>query len=73
MENITKCINETFFVDDEQDDLSEKEYLFKVAVRGVLNYIVQLIATFLNVSTIVVICLTSLTRAKPKEKMEFPA
>ena len=55
MENITKCINETFFVDDEQDDLSEKEYLFKVAVRGVLNYIVQLIATFLNVSTIVVI------------------
>ena len=55
MENITQYINGTFFVDDELDDLSQKEYLFKVAVRGVLNYIVQLIATFLKVSTIVTI------------------
>ena len=55
MENITKYINGTLYVNDEQSDLSENEYLFKLAVRGVLNYIVQLIATFLNVSAIVAI------------------
>ena len=39
----------------EEDEMTGSEYIFFVAVRGVLNFIIQVVVTFLNISTIVVI------------------
>ena len=39
----------------EVDEMSRSEYIFFIAVRGVLNFVIQLIVTFLNTSTIIVI------------------
>ena len=47
----TPVLKEDQFIDIH----TEKLYLFKIAIRGVLNFIVQFTATFLNVSTIVTI------------------
>ena len=43
-------------VSDVQGSESNSKWLFTVMVRGILNCSVNLLATFLNVSTIVVIC-----------------
>ena len=56
MENSTVGLNyNTSVLTEDKHVLTEKLYLFKIAVRGVLNSIVQLIASFLNVSTITAI------------------
>ena len=53
-ETITEgnVINST---DEEVDQMSRDEYIFFVAVRGVLYFVIQLTITFLNISTIIVI------------------
>ena len=60
MENTT--LHETFTVGNlnvstvgEVDEMSRSEYIFFIAVRGVLHFVIQLIVTFLNISTIIVI------------------
>ena len=56
MENSTDGFNcNTSILTEDKLILTEKLYLFKIAVRGVLNSIVQLIASLLNVSTIAAI------------------
>ena len=61
MEFVT--LNETFTVSSSAinstvgkvDEMSRSEYIFFVAVRGVLRLVIQLTVTFLNFSTIIVI------------------
>ena len=48
----TSIINSTV---GEGDQMSRSEYIFFIAVRGVLNFIIQIVVTFLNISTIIVI------------------
>ena len=43
-------------VNDIQDSENKSKWLFNIMVRGVLNCSVNLLATFLNFSTIVAIC-----------------
>ena len=45
----------TSVLTEDKSILTEKLFLFMIAIRGVLNFIVQFIATFLNVSTIIAI------------------
>ena len=52
MDNISANLS---YLAERNHMLTEKQYLFKVAVRGYLYYIIQVIATFFNVCTIVVI------------------
>ena len=48
---ITSVLTENQFIDLN----TKKLFFFKIAIRGVLNFIVQFIATFLNLSTILAI------------------
>ena len=45
----------TSVLTEDKSIFTEKLFLFMIAIRGVLNFIVQFIATFLNVSTIIAI------------------
>ena len=51
LDYITSVLTENQFIDLN----TERLFFFKIAIRGVLNFIVQFIATFLNASTIVAI------------------
>ena len=60
MENTT--LSETFTVGSvinstvgKGHEMSRSEYIFFIAVRGVLNFVIQVLVTFLNISTIIII------------------
>ena len=54
MDNITHEKNNSVYLEVGRLE-TESGYIFRLVLRGVLNYIVQLIATFLNVTTIVAV------------------
>ena len=52
MENVTFAAAQA----QEKNVLTKSEFVFSLVVRGVVHYMVLLVSTFLNISTIVVIC-----------------
>ena len=54
MANITEN-NDTSILLDNDPMLTETQQIYRIVVRGVLNYLIQLTATFLNVSTIIAV------------------
>ena len=52
MDNIPKDNNTALYI---QSLETNSQYIFRIATRGVLNYAIQLIATFLNVTTVIAV------------------
>ena len=55
MENVTLVYENLTVHAQEKDSLTKSEFVFTLIVRGVIHYMILLMSTFLNVSTIVVI------------------
>ena len=55
MENVTLGYENLTVRTQEKDSLTKSEFVFTLIVRGVMHYMILLVSSFLNVSTVVVI------------------